>query len=236
MDFLLNKLSYSVYCPFISKNPLFMSFLPVFLLGLNLSSVFLIQIPQFTSVQIIIGTSALVVLISLLILLLRRRGKEYDTEEDADPLYYLGNQRLMTSFYAGGHPEIDEMIRPCVIYVSGDSLSIGLINNENENLVRTMGQIPLDEIQGIRVVDSFNFRYKSEKNDLDNSMKFIRQLDFEEIPDLAFVTIEWKAQGQVCRTHFGIISQDAMHYALIIRNELRKWWKREEVQSEAAFI
>lgn len=213
-----------------------MSFLPVLLLGLNLSSVSFIQIPEFSGVQIIIGITVLTVIIALLILLLRRRGKEYDTEEDADPLYYLGNQRLMTSFYAGGHPEIDEMIRPCVIFVSGESLSIGLINKEHENLVRTMGLIPLDDIQGIRVVDSFNFRYRSEKNDLDNSMKFIRQLDFEEIPDLAFVSVEWKSEGQILRTHFGVISQDAMHYALIIRNELRKWWQREDVKNEAEVV
>lgn len=213
-----------------------MSFLPVLLLGLHLSSVFLIQIPQFSNIQIIIGVTALTVIIAVLVLLLKRRNKVYDNEEDSDPLYYLGNLRLMTSFYAGGHPGIDEMIRPCVIFVSGENIAIGLINNGHENIVRTMGMIPLDDIQGIRVVDSFNFRYKSEKNDLDNSMKFIRQLDFEEIPDLAFVTIDWKSDGNALRTHFGIISQDAMHYALIIRNELRKWWQREDVKNEAAVV
>lgn len=125
------------------------------------------------------------------------------------------------SRYAGGHPKIDQLIRPCLIYYESDTLHICKYLDSNRVNVEKIARIPKESILEIRVEDTFNLmkrmtteRWKEAKGHFTG---------FEKIrdEDIAFLVIDWQRDIDRQLTYFTIESLgNAMELAVKKRNAL----------------
>jgi hypothetical protein len=132
--------------------------------------------------------------------------------------------------YAGGHPEINEVIHPCAIHIRSGILQICKYDIHDKGKVCCVGKIPMDSITEIRVEDVFTMKRKMTPESWNSSYKYFEDLNNRKGTEVAFTVIDW-IEDKVHRSTYLCIEDDfAMEMAVKKRNAVMKKARQQTLQ------
>lgn len=134
------------------------------------------------------------------------------------------------SRYAGGHPEIDIDILPCVVFIEQEYIHLCRYQDSERKQLGSLGKIPMNEIREFRVEDVFTMKRKLSPENWDLTIKHLLDLNQRKGSEVAFVVIEWIFEGKTANTYLCIEGEYAMEWALGKRNLLVKAGRKEVLQ------
>jgi hypothetical protein len=173
----------------------------------------------------------LIPLTGIAILIFRKAKPDLDfsvtTKNIVEP-----NSKEVVEFnrYAGGHPEINELILPCIIHLQPGYIEICKYVGSDQVQVSCIGRIPIDDVLEIRVEDVFTMKRKMTREAWEVSHKYVESLNDRRGSEVAFIVIEWKDKEINRFTYLCIEDEAAMETALKKRNAVVKKAKQNVLQ------
>jgi hypothetical protein len=142
-------------------------------------------------------------------------GKQnLDIDKKNDQLSLLFNR------YAGGHPDIQEVIKPCLIRMDPEEITFGKILHHG-NIIRT-GGIPIESVIDIKVESIFSLSKKLTIEKWKEYFPFVQDLGNLPDDEFAFMVITWERDSEIHRTSLGILGIGAPERALDLCNKAMK--------------
>lgn len=170
-------------------------------------------------------------LISIGIYLLWRRSRPSEDVDSTGSVPRADTKSVIEfNRYAGGHPDIDIDILPCVVFIEQDFIHLCRYQDAERKQLGSLGKIPMNEIREFRVEDVFTMKRKLSPENWDLTIRHLLDLNQRKGSEVAFVVIEWVFQGKTINTYLCIEGEYAMEWALGKRNLLVKAGRKEVLQ------
>jgi len=132
--------------------------------------------------------------------------------------------------YAGGHPEINEVVHPCLIHLQPGIIQICKYLADDKSRVACVGKIPMESVVEIRVEDIFTMKRKMSTESWLISHKYFEGLSNRKGTEVAFIVIEWVMDEEHRFTYLCIEGDFAMEIAVKKRNAVVKKARQQAIQ------
>jgi hypothetical protein len=160
-----------------------------------------------------------IALIAFIVYYRKQRPIEISIEEDDAPALKPAVREVVEfNRYAGGHPEINELVYPCLVLFQSGMLQICKYLDANRSEISCVGTIPLESILEIRVEDVFTMKRKMTPESWRISKKHFEGLNHKKGTEVAFTVIEWMKDNEHRSTYLCIEDDFAMEIAVKKRN------------------
>lgn len=147
-----------------------------------------------------------------------RSSTQFIEEEDLPDSQPNFKEVVEFNRYAGGHPEINELVHPCVIQITQGAIQVCKYMDGSRNQVCCVGSIPMDSVTEIRVEDVFTMKRRMTPESWRISRKYFEGLNHKKGNEVAFTVIEWVKDDEHRSTYLCIEDDFAMEIAVKKRN------------------